>query len=208
MISGVVVRVENKTNSFPAAIVTVAGEVLRHGKPLVFFEQVRLKNAAANRALELTEGETVLFDSASVEQLTWDDPATGAVRSQIVIRALGFARLGKVKTKLVGTQRVLVGAMNNFVMKGRLVRDSNCKSTQNGAVCEQTLAMTLGETTTRTHYFNIEGWHEIAETMSEGKKGDLTMTEVMVKTDSAMIQGEKRYFTKLEARASHVLVRG
>ena len=208
MISGIVVRVENKTSTFPAAIVTVAGEVVRGDKPLVFFEQVRLKNAAATKALDLKEGEAVLFDSASVEQLTWDDPVTKSPRSQIVIRALGFARLGKVMTKMVGTQAVLVGAMNTFAMRGRLVRDAKLKDTKNGKVCESTIAMTLGEGEGRTHYFNIEGWHTLAEQMEQGKKGDLTMTEVMVKTDASMIDGERRYFTKLESRAVATLVKG
>lgn len=210
MISGIVVRVEEKKTSFPAAIVTVAGETYRDGKALVFFEQVRLRDRPATAALQLQPGEAVLFDTAYVEQLTWTDQATQDPRAQIVIRAHTFARLsqGSVQTRLVGEQRILLNAMNHFVLRGRLVRDVKVKHTKNGPVAEANLAMTLGEgDRARTHYFQAEAWHVLSGVIAHGRQGDLVITEVLVKTDTSVIDGERRYFTKLESRAVSCLAR-
>ena len=208
MLSGCVVRMEDKSAQagFPACTVTIAGETHRATRPLVYFEQVRLSGAAANTALKLTAGEAILCDDAEICQLTWTDRVSQQPRSQIVTRARSFVRLGSVSTRLIGEHRILEQAVNSFTLRGRLAADIVTKTLKQGQVSEAVVVINLpdGPGQTRPHYLKVECWNQTA--LCHQKKGSLTLSEVLIKTDSAMIDGQKRHFTVLEARSSAVLV--
>jgi len=207
MISGVVTRVEDKTGTFPAAIVTLAGETQRTGKPLIFFEQVRVTGAVATQALALQEGTPVLFDRAAVEQLAWTDPVTQDPRSQIAVRGRSFVQLRGVSTRRHDGHLILEHAVNIFTVRGRLAETS--KTRRAGAFGEVTEAIVTlnlptraGATTTRPHYLKVEAWRETA--LKGCRTGALVIAQVLVKTDTRVIEGKKRYFTALEERSSSV----
>lgn len=211
MISGCVVRVENKSRGpqNPACIVTIAGETERSGgKTLVYFEQVRITGSAALDALALQPGEAVLFDRAAVEQMIWTDPVTHDPRSQIVVRGRGFVRLQGARTKRVGEHLVLEGAINVFTIKGRLAKNSDTrKAGVFGEVTEAIVTVNLPNRQsaqgTRPHHLKVEAWRN--SPLKGTSKGQAVLAQVLIKTDTNIIQGEKRYFTVLEERQSSVL---
>ncbi|GAA5533873.1 hypothetical protein [Deinococcus aluminii] len=207
MISGIVVRVEDKSSGFPAAIVTLAGETDRNGKPLVFFEHVRLTGQIAQQALGLQPGEAVLFDRAAVEQMIWNDQGTNEPRSQIAIRGRSFVRLQGVHTRRMGEHLILEGAMNIFSLRGRLAKNAETRRTGPfGEVTEVIVTVNLPvrptATETRPHYLKVEAWRQ--SNLKGTGKGTLVITQVLVKTDMKVIEGKKRYFTVLEERSSNV----
>ena len=208
MISGCIVRMEDKSAQagFPACTVTIAGETQRATKPLVYFEQVRLSGTAASAALKLKAGEAVLFDDAEICQLTWTDRVSQNPRSQIVTRARSFVKLGSVSTRLIGEHRILEQAVNSFTIRGRLAADIVTKTLKQGQVSEAVVVINLpdGPGQTRPHYLKVECWGNTP--LISQKRGSLTISEVLIKTDSATIEGQKRHFTLLEARSSAVLV--
>lgn len=209
MISGLVVRVEDKSAQYPACIVTIAGETERSGgKNLVYFEQVRMTGQAAQAALSLRTGEAVLFDRAAVEQMIWTDPVTHDPRSQIVVRGRGFVRLQGARTKRVGEHLILEGAINVFTIKGRLAKNSDTrKAGVFGEVTEAIVTVNLPNRQSaqgaRPHHLKVEAWRH--SPLKGTSKGQAVLAQVLIKTDTNVIEGEKRYFTVLEERQSTVL---
>lgn len=207
MISGIIVRVENRSKDFPAAIVTLAGITTRPGSTdLPFFERVHVTGDVASKALAMNAGEAILFDDAELQQQIWNDSVTKDPRSQIITRGRSFVRLTNVQTKDVAGQASLIGAVNAFTIRGRLARDVVTKNTKAGKVSEGIVTVNLpvrrGGTETRPHYLKLEAWRE--SPLSGQKKGQLVMCEVLVKTEASVIEGQKRYFTLLETRTSAV----
>ncbi|AZI44379.1 hypothetical protein EHF33_15985 [Deinococcus psychrotolerans] len=208
MISGSIVRVEDKSQAagFPACIVTIAGETHRENKPLVYFEQIRVSGHTATAALALQSGDAVLFDQAVIEQQTWVERASNEPRAQLVVRGLSMTRLRGTTSKMMGEHRVLLQAVNSFTIRGRLADAPKMKTVGATTVTEGAIVVNLPEgrsSATRPHYLKVESWGHTP--MSGQAKGVVTVAEVLVKTDSAMIDGKKRYFTVLEARSSAVL---
>lgn len=208
MISGCVVRVEDKTQTFPAAIVTLAGETSRVSKALVFFEQVRVTGDVAVKALQLEPGQAVLFDRATVEQLIWTDRQTGEPRAQIVTRGRSFVKLRGVRTRRQGEHLILENAVNIFTLRGRLAKKTETRRAGVfGEVTEALVTLNLpvksGAPETRPHYLKVEAWRETP--LKGQRSGALVITQVLVKTDASIIGGEKRYFTVLEERSSSVM---
>jgi len=209
MISGCIVRVEDKSASagFPACIVTIAGETMRANKPLTYFEQIRVSGPTATAALGLKHGDAILFDQAVIEQQTWVDKASNQPRAQLVTRGLSMTKLRGVSSRLVGEHHVLEQAVNGFWIRGRLAQATNSRTVSGTQVTEATVVLNLPEgrssSTTRPHYLKVESWGQTP--LSDQAKGVVIVAEVLVKTDSTVIDGKKRYFTVLEARSSAVL---
>jgi len=208
MISGCIVRIEDKsqTAGFPACIVTIAGETHRCRLPLVYFEQVRISGHTATAALALQSGDAVLFDQAVIEQQTWVDRVTNQPRAQLVVRGLSMTRLRGTTSKRMGEHNVLRQAVNSFTIRGRLADAPKTKTVGETTVTEGAIVVNLPEgrsNATRPHYLKVESWGHTP--MSGQAKGVVTVAEVLVKTDSTVIDGKKRYFTVLEARSSAVL---
>ncbi|AFD27911.1 hypothetical protein [Deinococcus gobiensis] len=216
MISGCVIRVEDKTGPQAKAagklqvIVTIAGETLRNGNPLIFFEQVRLQGKVAQNALTLQRGECVLFDQAHLEQLTWDDAQTGDARAMLVIRATAFTRIKKNSTRLKGNDLIMEHATNAFTLNVRLAKKPISRQTKAGQVTEATIVANLWQSadpdddTKRPHYFKVEAWRDLGLPFEDAWVGSRLICEVLIKTDTREICGEKRYFTDLEARTISV----
>lgn len=216
MISGCVIRVEDQTGPKAKAagqlhvIVTIAGETLRNGTPLTFFEQVRLKGKVAQNALTLQPRECVLFDQAHLEQLTWEDPQTGDPRAMLVIRASAFTRIKKNSTRLNGNNLIMEHATNTFTLNVRLAKPPVSRQTKAGQVTEATIVANLWQSadpdddTKRPHYFKVEAWRDLGLPFEDARVGCRLICEVLIKTDTREICGEKRYFTDLEARTLSV----
>lgn len=209
MISGCVIRTEDKSRQYPACIVTIAGETERSGgKSVVYFEQVRMTGAAAQAALALKPGEAVLFDRAAVEQLIWTDTETKEPRSQIAVRGRGFVRLQGVRTRTVSGHVILENAINAFTIKGRVAAQPETrKAGVFGEVTEAILTINLpqsgGTSGTRPHYLKVEAWRHTS--LKTARVGQQVVAHVLVKTDKTTIDHKPRYFTVLEERQSTVL---
>ncbi|KQR35155.1 single-stranded DNA-binding protein [Deinococcus sp. Leaf326] len=216
MISGCVIRVEDHTR--PQAkvagrlqvIVTIAGETLRNGTPLIFFEQVRLQGKVAENALTLQRGECVLFDQASIEQLIWNDPHTQAPRAKLIVRASAFTRIKNNRTRLQGNDLIMEYAANAFTLNVRIAKLPLSRETRAGRVTEVTLAANLrnssepDDDTKRVHYFKVNAWRELGFPFEDAPTGKRVICEVLIKTNTNDDTGERRYFTELEARTVSV----
>lgn len=216
MISGCVIRVEDQTGPKARAagklhvIVTIAGETLRNGKPLIFFEQVRLQGKVAQNALTLQPRECVLFDQACIEQLIWNEPQTNAPRAKLVVRAWAFTRIRNNPVRLKGDDLIMEYATNAFTLNVRIAKPPVVRENRAGRVTEVTLAANLWQSsdldddTKRVHYFKVNAWRELGFPFEDAQIGKRVICEVLIKTDTNDDTGERRYFTELEARTVSV----
>ncbi|MCY1703836.1 single-stranded DNA-binding protein [Deinococcus sp. SL84] len=205
MISGCVIRTQQHAED--VVTLTLGGITKRPGsKDVKFFEQVKLFGKAAKAALNLEVGEAVLVNNARIEQERWVDKDSGQNRSKLIARGLSFTRLQGAQAMQDEEGRLLLlDAMNEFHISGRLYKDPETRQTNYGPVTEFTVASnrTGSQGEEEGHLIKCEMWGENAIARS-GKQGGGVTVSILLKTDRSVIQGQPRYFTKGEARTAVV----
>ena len=106
-------------------------------------------------------------------------------------------------------------ALNRVQLIGNLGRDPETRFTPTGKkVCQFSVAVSRhwksaeGETKEATDWFNVEAWGRLGEICQEYlNKGSLVFVEGRLKTDVVGEGDDRKYFTKVVARAMQMLDR-
>ena len=112
-------------------------------------------------------------------------------------------------------QPVLIGGLNHVTLGGNLTRDAELKRLPTG-LCVTRLSVAVNERYTgkegegeKVGYFDLQAWGELAESLTEGAKGQGVIGVGHLVNESWEDQdGIKRYATKVELERAHFVASG
>jgi single stranded DNA-binding protein len=169
-----------------------------------FYQRVTLFGKAFDHLTNsLVAGQAVMVDGM-LNYREWGEE--GNKQSMVDVKGYQLELLsGAVDTKTdkSGGQR-LQNAINEVRITGNLTRDAIIKDTGNGSVVNLRVAYdesykVENRWMTRGHYFDAEGWNQLAEKAEGLKKGDMVMLFGRVTTETfEAAGGEKRSRTFIE----------